>query len=269
MKIKSNVHTHTTFCDGKNTVDEMVEEAVARGFDTIGFSGHSYTPFDTSYCMKDVEGYVAAVKAEKEKYRGKIDVLCGIEADFYGEFDQSLFDFVIGSVHYIKKDGECYPIDESEKSFDYLLNNVFGGDFLSLAENYFSAVTQMAEKIKPDILGHFDLIAKFNDGNRFFDENDERYKKIALDAVDKIDEKIVFELNLGAMYKGYRLAPYPQRFVLDRLCELNRPLVISSDVHDKKTLGRYFDDMADYLKDVGFSYVKVMTKNGFKNKKIR
>ena len=40
MTAKTNYHMHTTFCDGKNTPEEMVQEALARGFTTIGFSSH-------------------------------------------------------------------------------------------------------------------------------------------------------------------------------------------------------------------------------------
>ena len=36
-----NMHTHTVFCDGKNTVDEMVESAIKLGMKTLGFSGHA------------------------------------------------------------------------------------------------------------------------------------------------------------------------------------------------------------------------------------
>ena len=51
--IKSNLHTHTTFCDGVDTPEEMVQAALGLRMDTIGFSGHSFTPIDTSYCMTE------------------------------------------------------------------------------------------------------------------------------------------------------------------------------------------------------------------------
>jgi histidinol-phosphatase (PHP family) len=38
--IRSNFHTHTLFCDGKNTAEEMVQQALANGFEQLGFSGH-------------------------------------------------------------------------------------------------------------------------------------------------------------------------------------------------------------------------------------
>ena len=47
--IKSNVHTHTTFCDGQDSMEDMVKAVVILSCDMIGFSFHSYTTFDPSY----------------------------------------------------------------------------------------------------------------------------------------------------------------------------------------------------------------------------
>ena len=47
MDWKRNYHTHTDFCDGQNTPEEMAEAAAKKGFPALGFSGHSYTDFDT------------------------------------------------------------------------------------------------------------------------------------------------------------------------------------------------------------------------------
>ena len=66
--IKSDFHTHTTYCDGKNSPKEMVEAAYKNGFSAIGFSSHSHTPFDESYCMsvENTEKYIHEVNALKE-----------------------------------------------------------------------------------------------------------------------------------------------------------------------------------------------------------
>ena len=62
MKILSDMHTHTTFCDGANTVEEMVQQAIKLGFVSIGFSIHGWQPWE-----------VVPVTLEKEaKYREEI-----------------------------------------------------------------------------------------------------------------------------------------------------------------------------------------------------
>ena len=37
-----NLHTHSTFCDGIHTPEQMVQFALQKGFTSLGFSGHSY-----------------------------------------------------------------------------------------------------------------------------------------------------------------------------------------------------------------------------------
>lgn len=39
--MRQNLHTHTTFCDGTNTAEEMIQAARELGMDSLGFSGHS------------------------------------------------------------------------------------------------------------------------------------------------------------------------------------------------------------------------------------
>ena len=74
---KANLHTHTSFCDGKNSPEEMVRSAVEKGFDVLGFSGHSYTPFDETYCMssENTRRYQEEVRRQAETYRDQIRVI--------------------------------------------------------------------------------------------------------------------------------------------------------------------------------------------------
>ena len=65
--MKQNLHTHTTYCDGNNSIPEMIRSAVEKDFDVLGFSGHSFTSFDKSYCMSEegTKEYIDSVLASK------------------------------------------------------------------------------------------------------------------------------------------------------------------------------------------------------------
>ena len=82
-----NFHTHTTYCDGKETAEQMVQAAIAKGFTRLGFSGHGFNDFRPEdqevWCMRpeDVPKYQAEVRALAEKYQDKIEILCGVEQD--------------------------------------------------------------------------------------------------------------------------------------------------------------------------------------------
>ena len=98
-----NLHMHTTYCDGKDTAEAMTLAAIEEGLAVAGFSGHSFTPHDPSYCMsrEGTQRYIEEISALKEKYSGSIRLLLGIELDRYADTDLSPYDYRIGSVHYI------------------------------------------------------------------------------------------------------------------------------------------------------------------------
>ena len=235
MKHLSNYHSHTTFCDGKHTVEEMVQRAIGLGFTTIGFSGHSYTPFDESYCMS-IEGtrrYKQEVRRIKEKYSGQIQVFLGVEQDYYSQEPTDEYDFIIGSVHYIKKDGRFLSVDESAECQQRAVNRHYGGDFYAFAEDYFAAVADVYRKTGCQIIGHFDLVAKFNENGRLFDENHPRYRVAAQAALAELMKTpAVFEFNTGAIARGYRTTAYPAPQFLEILHQQGKSLLFSSDCHN-------------------------------------
>ena len=96
-------HVHSTFSDGRDGLRELAESALALGMSGIGFSDHCYTPHDTSYCMpaSRLDDYIAECRALHDEYRGRLDILCGIEQDYFGGRADSRHDYVIGSVHYL------------------------------------------------------------------------------------------------------------------------------------------------------------------------
>lgn len=94
------------------------------------------------------------------------------------------------------------------------IDDDFDGDGLAVAEAYFANVAKVAEK-KPTILGHFDLIKKINDGNKFFDENDPRYTAAATSALmAAARSRCVLEVNTSAAYRGFRKDYFPSDAIL-------------------------------------------------------
>ena len=202
--ILRDLHVHTTYCDGINTPEEMVLTAIQKGMECLGFSAHSYTFFDESYCMKMADDYKHEIARLKEKYKDKIKILCGVEQDFYSEEPTDGYDYVIGSVHYIKIGKNYIPIDESAQILIDAANKYFGGDFYKLADTYYKTVAQIKNA---DIIGHFDLITKFNEGFCLFDENDERYEKSYKETLDILLRQDVYFEIVDEMY-GYNQVEY-------------------------------------------------------------
>ena len=103
-----NYHTHTTYCDGKSTPEEIVLEAIRLGMDTIGFSGHAPCPGAEDYSVRDLEGYNECIERLKDKYSDKIKILRGIERDIFAYDDNHDYDYVIGAFHNLYVDGKFY-----------------------------------------------------------------------------------------------------------------------------------------------------------------
>lgn len=261
-----NLHTHTKYCDGKQSPEEMVVAAIAKGCGSLGFSGHSYVPFDLKYSMHpdSMGGYLQEIAALKEKYEGTIEIFTGLELDYYtGETPEGL-DFTIGAMHYVTSADSHKPVDAGSRDQKEMVVNVFGGDYYAFAEEYYSDLPKITEKANPDIIGHFDLIAKYNKNGELFDEMHPRYVKAALGAMEGILERCrIFEVNTGAMYRLKKPEPYPSVFLLKELCKRGGEVILSSDSHEAESICYKFDEMQDLLKTCGFRYIKRLTKQGF------
>ena len=254
--IKSNFHTHTTFCDGKNTAEEMVLAAIEKGFTHLGFSTHSPAApggIPQSYTCSDINAYIAEINRLKEKYKDKIKIYCGIEMDYYSDAHPSLFEYTIASVHTIEKDGRFFEVDHSEKAFVDSVNEVWNGDYYSYAEDYFDFVS----RLKGDIIGHIDLMTKFNENDRLFSTKNKRY----LDAAEKCVKKLcennkLFEINTGAIGRGYRKTPYPSEEILAMIKKYGGKVIINSDCHSAQGIDCAFGEAEELAFKCGFVPVK-------------
>ena len=245
-----DLHVHSVFSDGRDTPRDIVISAIEKGVKTLGFSDHSYTEFDERYCIqrdKQAE-YIRTINELKNEFSDKIKILCATEQDFYSITPTAGYDYVIGSVHYVLIDGEYIPVDETADILKQAADKYFSGDILSLCEAYFENVGKVYEKTKCDIVGHFDLITKFNEQEQLFDENDPRYIRAYRKAVDKIiTDCKVFEINTGAISRGYRTTPYPSENIRSYIRQKGGKFILSSDSHQKETLCFEFDKFRNLL----------------------
>lgn len=257
LMAKINLHSHTTYCDGKNTPEEMVLAAMDRGFDVFGFSGHSYTAFDESYCMSRAmtNAYEQEVRRLASSYQKKLTILCGIEQDIFSGPAESRWDYAIGSVHafYNREFDRYIYVDYSKDQMIRDCEECYGGDFLAMSEDYFATEATVIAKTGADIIGHFDLVTKFNEQEKMFEESHPRYEAAVDNALAKLlATGAVFEINTGAMSKGYRTSPYPSESILRKIKIGGGKIIISSDTHTADTIDFAFADAARLAKLCGF-----------------
>lgn len=266
MNILQNLHTHCTYCDGKDTPEELVVTALEKGFSSLGFSSHSHMVFSKYPALtpeKEVL-YKREIAQLKEKYRAVLDIYCGLEWEWYSQVNLEGYDYIIGSVHYLKVNGEMVGFDRSQEQVRDVIEKHFGGDGMKYAKKYYETVADLAGSDKIDIIGHFDLITKHAENCTFFDTESKEYQRYVTDALDALIPKYrFFEVNTGAIARGYRTAPYPSAFILKELKRRNCCVLLSSDCHDKKHLDCHFRESTQLLRECGFREQYVLTKEGF------
>lgn len=263
--IRQNLHTHSTFDDGKSSMEEMVQSAIAKGFSTLGFSGHSPNSIDTcSMSMEGMNNYLETFRLLKEKYKDQISLHCGIELDSLSDIDLSPFAYIIGSIHYLNTSSGPIAIDESRETFDHLLHDIYGGDIQKLTADYYAALIDMIRSRDFDILGHIDLITKYNEDETYFPFTADWYLEQARKAVDAgIEKGVIFEMNTGAISRGYRTMPYPHASLLDYMAKKGAKLCINTDCHNAIALDQSMNLSLTLARQAGFTHLYAPSEDGF------
>ena len=267
MGYKQCLHTHSILCDGKDTLEEMVIAAIEKGFDSIGFSGHSFMDIYAEFSMNEekVAIYKAEIKRLQQVYGDRIRIYCGLEKDNYTPLSTEGYDYLIGSVHVVQHPQGLLFIDWTAERTRENIENVFGGDGIAYAKHYFQAVADLPNHGSFDILGHFDLLTKFNEKEPdLFDTTCEAYRAAATAAAESLVGKVrFFEVNTGAIGRGYRTTPYPDPYIIREMKRLGFGAIISSDCHDRNFLDCGYEDAKRLLREAGFTEHYVLKEEGF------
>lgn len=272
--IKTNYHTHTEFCDGKESISEIAEEAIKKGFTILGFSSHSAFPFasDWHIAPKEIQKYMNEVRSAKEKYREHLKILCGFEADFIPKITKPSLsddysslkpDFLIGSVHYLLTDEGNFTVDDTTENVKRGIEKFYGNNGKKCVQDYFEAEREMLKTSDFTILGHADLIRKRNGKLNFFSENETWYRKEIKETAKEIAKRgVIVEINTGAISRGAMDDVYPSGEFLSILNELKVPVTISSDSHEKENLDFAFDRALKAAIKAGYTESAYLDENG-------
>lgn len=267
MGYKQCLHTHSVYCDGKDTLEQMVQTAIEKGFDSLGFSGHSYMDIYAQYSMnaETAEKYKAEIAELKIKYADRIQLFCGLEKDNYTPLSTEGYDYLIGSVHVMDYHGELLFVDWTAERTRENIKKYFGGDGIAYAKHYFQAVADLPNHGGFDILGHFDIVTKFIEREPdLFDTKSDEYRTAAMEAAEALAGKVrFFEVNTGAIARGYRRTPYPEPFLIRHMKRLGFGAIISSDCHNREYLDCGYTDAKKLLWDAGYREHYVLTDDGF------
>jgi histidinol-phosphatase (PHP family) len=268
-------HTHTQYCDGKSTTEELVLRAIELDLTAIGFSSHAPLPKKEVWSMASdmLENYIAEVQGLKQKYKSKIQIYLSLEIDYipgvtrsFEDFKkESNLDYTIGSVHLVKakSESEFWFLDGPDTNYIHGIEVLFDGDVQKAVTAYYNQLIEMIETQKPDVVGHVDKV-KMNNMGCFFSEDEKWY----VDLLDRIIEVIknsdtIVEVNTRGIYKKKTNSFFPDAYFLKECKRKSIPVTISSDAHHVDELVLGFDSASKLLKAVGFESVRVFGDKGW------
>lgn len=261
MPYLSGCHNHSTHCDSKHTLREMLEAARELGFTSFGFSGHAPMGFETRWSMSPQEQQQYFAQARLlQKESGFPRLWIGLELDALAD-EASMkaakadADYLLGSTHYLpfQSDGCHVAVDGTAEALRAHCDRWYAGDGLALAEAYYQVESDFVHRIRPDVIGHFDLVRKYAGVIGLFDETDPAYRKIALSALERCYfPGAILEVNTGGMARGYLPTPYPTFELLCAWREMGGEVTLASDCHDKTLLTFGYDQAEALIRKAGY-----------------
>lgn len=250
--MKADFHVHTNFSADSNTSpEEQIQAAMRMGLRTICITDHHDIDFSEPGFEIDFDAYFPDLERLQEKYRGRIEVLIGMEFGLQPHLGASCralaekypFDFIVSSMHLIDGKDPYYPAMFDGKTDEEVYRRGF-------------ELTLESIRCTPDFdaLGHLDYIVRY--GKRQAEEY--TYQKYG-DYLDEILRYLIengkaLELNTGGWKYGLCFAhPHPE--VLKRYKELGGEMItVGSDGHSPRELAFDFHKVGDYLNACGFKY---------------
>jgi histidinol-phosphatase (PHP family) len=238
---------HTTFSDGKGEMAEYVRKAVQNKIDEIGFSDHVHVHKEAwSMASADLSRYVGNIR--KLGKTAQISVKAGLEVDFVPDtarhlmptINQYNFDYLMGSVHYIGN----WLIDNEREIEEWKKRDVD-----QVYRQYFHLVQDMAGTRLFDIVGHLDLVKKFN----FRPKND--LNDLMLQTVQAIRQSgMCIEVNAGGLRKPCHEI-FPGEKLLKMCSENGVPITLGSDAHSPNDVGAGLEEAVNLARKIGYDEV--------------
>ena len=250
-------HAHSALSvDSDTPMVDICAAATERGITEIAFAEHmDFIPEEANTGYFDYDAYMRDIAACRSRFAGRLAVRAAIEVDYCPDFEDDIaawlaskeFDFVVGSVHYIRSRGNISEPRAHEFFGDRPVEEAYA-DYLRL-------VLQSARFGLWDALGHLDLIKRY--GVETYGPFDpEPFRGIIDDTLRAvIDGGMALEINTSGMRQGPREA-YPGSAVLRRYRELGgRLLTVGSDSHDAAHVGAGVPEALRLAQDLGFTHV--------------
>ena len=252
IDITTDGHIHTRLCNhAEGEMEAYVENAVQRGLATIIFLEHLEAgiqyPSRSWLEREEFDYYFQEGMRLKELYRGTIDVRLGVEAGYnraaastlQEKLAQYSWDRIGLSCHFHCQDGvHLNLLSRNQES----LKRLAAIGINQIVTEYFNALIEAIEIIDCDVLCHLDAVLRHYPGIGFSEDHRQQIE-LLLDGMRRKD--VALEINTSGF--DYRGAPFPAPWIIKSAMERGLQLYAGSDAHQPGDVGRYFDQLPEYL----------------------
>jgi histidinol-phosphatase (PHP family) len=261
------------FCrHAKGTLEAVVVRAIELGFSHYGLSEHcpryrpedlfedeaDLTPADTETIFQD---YAREALRLRDAYADRIELLVGFETERLPpeSWPQTMaalrrsaaFEYVIGSVH----DVDGVSIDYTPERTNEMAERCGGREALQI--RYFEALTELVATLRPEVIGHIDLIRKFDGEGASFSPAVWPAIEGVLDAAREAGS--VLDVNSGAYRRG--LSPvYPLPAILDKARAMGVGVTLGDDGHGAHDVGAGLDACMKAITDADYREVHFLAR---------
>lgn len=259
-------HSHSFFCDGKNSIDQMVQSAFDKGMAAIGISSHAPLKIENPWSLKleETDNYYKEIDQAKIKYSNKIMVFKSLEIDYIPNltYDFDYFrnggnlDYTIGSIHLVlsPQTNKIWFIDGEKKQCIDSLQDAFNGNVRMAIEQFYAQTREMILQQKPTIIGHLDKVMM-----HLTDQGIDTQSDWYLDQIEQTLNLIklqgcIVEVNTRGIYRKKHPTTFPSPDILKQMLNREIPIVISTDAHHVDDLTAEYQSTRLNLIQMGFRH---------------
>lgn len=266
------------YCDhAEGSLREILDAAAAAGMHAYGITEHaprSQTRYlyaeevamgwDVAHLARRFARYAREVETLRAEYAGRIAVLKGFEAEvvppdsYAGEMlalkAEGGFDYIVGSVHYVGG----VIIDYTQEQFARAAADC--GGVAALAERYYETMTEMIDRLRPEVVGHFDLIRRNAPDEASV--SGPRVRDAAFRALDAAAAcGAILDVNTGGYRKGLG-RPYPAPWIVEAALARGVEFCFGDDSHRPEEAGAGIEEARDYLLALGVTRITALERTG-------
>ena len=258
-------HTHNKFCDGKNTISEMVKSAVYQGVCAIGISSHAPLKVFNKWSIlsTDIDDYLNEIEIAKSQFLNQIKIFSALEIDYipndtysFDYFREKMsLDYTIGSVHLVKNifNNQLWFIDGDKKICQQNFKTIFNNNIKLAISTYYSQIRKMVETQSPNIIAHLDKVV-MNTAGALFNESEEWYHEEVMQTLKLIKKSgSILEINSRGIYKNKWATTFPSPKILREANILDIPIIISTDAHSIEEITRGYNQARIIAMEAGYS----------------